>query len=214
MQYTVIGDANQCVVTRMTHGDEVRADAANLVLLSDGVTLEAASPNAAHPSQLPALDARVSLTQFHCMSNLGVLTFAAPYCGETKQLDIHQGAWLCARDSFLFCSRNVAATIGMVHPAASGYFHERGYVLYRLSGHGEAFIHCGGNAIEYDLAPGQRVSVDAGCVAAYQDTVQSAFEALEVTSGAPGCSGSLFLVTLTGPGKIYLATLPLSRVRK
>ena len=215
MQYTVIGDANLCVVAQMTNGDEIRAEAANLILLSDGVALEAASDNtAAGASQLPILDAPVALTHFRCMSSLGVATFAAPYCGETRQLEIRGGAWLCARDSVLLCSRDATTTIGVVHQVAAGYFREGGYVLYRLSGHGEAFIHCGGNVIEYDLAPGQRVSVDAGCVAAYQDTVQSAVEALEVAPGMPNGSGSLFLITLTGPGRIYLATLPLSRTRQ
>jgi len=215
MQYTVIGDANQCVVAQMTNDEEIRAEPANLILLSDGVALEAGSHKpAANPAQPPVLDAPVPLTHFRCMASLGVATFAAPYCGETRKLEIHGGAWLCTRDSFLFCSRDVTATVGMVHSIATGYFSEGGYVLYRLGGHGEAFIHCGGNAIEYDLVAGQRVTADAGCIAAYQDTVPAATEAVEVASSTQHGTGSLFLVTLTGPGKIYLATLPLSRIQK
>lgn len=213
MQYSVIGDANQCAVTQMTMGDEIRAEVSAMVLLSDGIALEAASNSAAgRGSELPALDSPVPLTHFRCMASMGVVAFAAPCCGETRQLDVKGRSWFCARDSFLFSSRDVVTTIGLVHRVDTGYFRESGYVLYRLSGHGDAYIHCGGNVIEYDLAPGQRVSVDAGCVGAFQDTVQPTIEAFDGLPSTHGGSDSLFLLTLTGPGRIYLATLPLSRI--
>ena len=213
MQYTVIGDANQCAVTQMTLGDEIRADIGAMVLLSDGISLEAASNSPVmRVSELPVLNSTVCLTHFRCQAGMGVVAFAAPCSGETRQLDIKGGSWLCARDSFLFCSRDVITTIGMVHRVETGYFRDGGYVLYRLSGNGEAYIHCGGNVIEYDLAQGQRVSVDAGCVAAFQDTVQPTIEAFEGLPSTQGGTESLFMITLTGPGRFYLATLPLSRI--
>jgi len=213
MQYTVIGDANQCAVAQLTLGDELRAEVGAMVLLSDGIALEPASNNPVmRVSDLAVLNSPVPLTHFRCLASMGVVAFAAPCSGETRQLDISEGSWLCARDSFLFCSRDVTSTIGLVHSVEAGYFREGGFVLYRLSGHGEAFIHCGGNVLEYPLAPAQRVTVDAGCVAAFQDTVQPAIEAFEGLPSTQGGSESLFLMTLTGPGRIYLATLPLSRI--
>jgi uncharacterized protein (AIM24 family) len=213
MQFSVIGDANQCVVAQMTLGDEIRAEVAAMVLLSDGVALEAASNSAVmRVSDLPVLNAPVPLTHFRCIAAMGVVAFAAPCSGETRSLDLHGGSWLCSREAFLFCSRDVTTSIGLVHGVDNSYFTESGYVLYRLAGYGEAYIHCGGNVIEYELAPGQRVSVDAGCVAAFQDTVQPTIEAFDGLPSTHGGSESLFLVTLTGPGKIYLATLPLSRI--
>ena len=213
MQFSVIGNANQCVLAQMTVGDEVCADAANLIVLSDGITIEQSSNTAAELAmRTPVLDAPVALTHFRCSSGVGVATFAAPYSGQSRQLEVHGGTWMCARDSFLFCTSGVKATIGMAHSVAGGYFRDSGYVVYRLAGHGDAFIHCGGDTIEYNLEPGQRVTVDAGCVAAYQDTVQAAAESLDVMTSGSGASVSLFLITLTGPGKIYLASLPLSRI--
>lgn len=209
MQHTVIGTANQCIVTQMTQSEEVRADSGRLLLLSDGVSIEAAPPvRPAAAASLPEVGTAVPLTHFRCTVGLGVVTFAAGCIGESRKLEIRGTAWMCARDAFLFCTQDVSATVGLAQPVASGYFHCGGFVMYRLSGHGDAYVHCGGNAIEYDLAPGQRVSVDAGSVAAYQDTVHPAVEALEVTPG----TGPLYLITLTGPGRIYLATLPQSRI--
>jgi len=201
------------VVAQMTNGDEVCADAASMVLLSDGVALEpATNRGTTAESLLQALDSPVPLTHYRCMAPLGVVTFAANACGEVRQLDIRGTTWFCARDAFLFCSRDVHTTIGQVHKFSAESRQEANATLYRLSGRGDAFIHCGGNAIEYDLVPGQRVSVEIGCVAAYQDTVQSTIEFVEGLSGADGAARSIYLMTLTGPGKIYLATLPPSRI--
>src|SRR6266571_21878 len=101
MQYTVIGNVNQCVVARMGHGDELRAEIAELVLLSDGVSLEAATHEAGpSTSKVAVLGETVPLTHFRCMSSLGVATFAARCCGEPRQLELHGGAWMCARDAF------------------------------------------------------------------------------------------------------------------
>jgi uncharacterized protein (AIM24 family) len=184
-----------------------------MILLTDGIALEAASGSAAkRTTELPALESAVPLTQVRCMASLGVVTFAAPCSGEVRHIELRKDSWLCARDAFLFCSRDVNATTGFVHKVGKGYFRDAGFVLYRLSGHGDAYVHCGGTVIEYDLVPGQRVSVDAGCVAAFQDTVQPAVEAFDGLPSTQGGSESLFLLTLTGPGKIYLSTLPISRI--
>jgi uncharacterized protein (AIM24 family) len=213
MQYSVIGASSQCAVAQMTLGDEIRGEISAMVLLSDGVTLEAASGAAStHVGGLPALSSTVPLTHFRCISSLGVVTFAAPCPGEIRQLDLRTGPWHCSRDSFLFCSRDIVPTVGLAHQPSSGFFREHGYVLYRLTGHGDAYIHCGGSVIEYELVPGQRVSVDAGCVAAFQETVQAVPEAFEGLPSTHGGAESLFMMTLTGPGRIYLGTLPLSRM--
>lgn len=215
MNFSVIGSSNQCAVAQMTYGDEIHAEVGAMVLLSDGVALEAAvNSSTARASDLPMMSQSVPLTLVRCMAELGVVAFAARCTGELRHLEVHRSGWLCARASFLFCSRDVSTTYGFVHRVEDGYFRDGGYVLYRLGGHGEAYIHCGGNVIEYDLVEGQRVSVDAGCVAAYQDTVQSTVEAFEGLPSTHGGTESLFLVTLTGPGRIYLATLPLSRIAR
>ena len=83
MQYTVIGDANQCVVAQMTLGDEILAEVGAMVLLSDGVALEAAANSAVmRISDMPVASAPVPLTHFRCLAQSGVVAFAAPYSGE------------------------------------------------------------------------------------------------------------------------------------
>lgn len=212
MQHTVIGTNSQCIVAQMTLGDELCADLRTMILLTDGIAMESVANAGMRVSDLPVLNSPVEMTLVRCITAMGVVTFAAPYMGETRTLDLRGSGWLCARDSFLFCSRDVQAHIGFVHPVDHGYFADGGFVLYRLSGFGEAHIHCGGTVIEYDLTAGQRVSVDAGCVAAIQNTVQCTAEAFDGSGDTPIGVPTLFLLTLTGPGKIYLATIPPSRI--
>lgn len=213
MQYSVIGDANQSVVAQLTLGDEIRAEVTALVMLSDGIALEAAlTSGTMRVAELPAPNSSVQLTLFRCQASTGVVGFAAPYSGEIRELPLKGANWYCARDAFLFCSRDVRVNVGYVESIEHGYFQSGGFVLYKLSGFGESYIHCGGNVIEYELTQGQRVTVDLGCIAAMQDTVQFTLERFSDIPNAQGGVENLYLMTLTGPGRIFLATLPLSRM--
>ena len=213
MQYSIIGDASQCVVTQMTLGDEIRAEVATLVLVSDGIALEAAANTSVmRVSVLPVQNAPIPLTTFRCSSSTGVVGFAAPFSGEVRELPLKGATWYCARESFLLTSRDVTTVIGFAEAIETGYFKEGGFILYHLAGYGEAYIQCGGNVIEYDLTHGQRVTADLGCVAAFQDTVTFNLERFADIPTSQGGTDTLYLMTLTGPGRIYLATLPLARM--
>lgn len=212
MQYTVIGDANQCIVTQMTLGDEVKSEIGSMVFLSDGVALEASdSAPMMKVGDLPAINSPVPLTHFRCLASRGMVSFAAPFPGQVRELSIKGGAWLCSSESFICCSNDVNAQIAFARNLEAGYYNERGFVLYKLTGYGEAYVHGGGNVVEYDLAVNQRIAVEAGCVTAFQESV--AYN-MELFAGMPSAKGGegLSVVTLTGPGRIYLATLPLSRL--
>lgn len=212
MQFTVIGDANQCVVVQLTSGEELQADVRSAFLLSDGVALEAATNALMRVEDRPALGSPIPLTHFRCMAANGMIALAASSAGEVRQLTVKHKTWFCAREAFLVCTKDVTSNIGFVLPVETGYFADRGYVLFKLGGFGDAYIHCGGNVIEYDLIAGQRIAVDAGCIAAFEDTVRFEVEQFEGLANVQGGSDMVFLLTLTGPGRIYLATLPLARI--
>ena len=212
MQFTIIGDANQCVVVQMTNGEELQADVKSAFLLSDGVAMEAAKSALMRVEDKPALGSPIPLTQFRCMATKGMIALAASCAGEVREIQIRNKAWLCAREAFLVCTKDVTSSIGFVVPAETGYFREKGYALYKMSGYGDLYIHCGGNVIEYDLIAGQRIAVDAGCVAAFEETIRYEVEQFEGLPNTQGGSDMVFLLSLTGPGRIYLATLPLARM--
>ena len=212
MQFTIIGDANQCVVVQMTNGEELQADVRSAFLLSDGVAMEAATNSLMRVEDRPAVGSSIPLTHFRCMASKGMIALAASCAGEVREVQVKNKAWLCAREAFLVCTKDITSSIGFAVSAESGYYSEKGYALYRISGYGDLYIHCGGNVIEYDLIAGQRIAVDAGCVAAFEETIRYEVEQFEGLPNTQGGSDMVFLLSLTGPGRVYLATLPLARM--
>jgi uncharacterized protein (AIM24 family) len=94
----------------------------------------------------------------------------------------------------------------------AGLFGGEGFILQRLAGHGTAFIHGGGNFLEFDLVPGQVLRVDTGCIVAFQDSVSYDIQFVGGFKNALFGGEGLFLATLSGPGKTILQTLPFSRL--
>jgi uncharacterized protein (AIM24 family) len=143
----------------------------------------------------------------------GQVAFSAPYPGKIKELSLAGGAvWLCQRDSFLCATAEIDVGVAFTKRFGAGLFGGEGFILERLSGRGTAFIHGGGNFIEFDLVPGQMLRVDTGCIVAFEESVQYDIQFVGGFKNALFGGEGLFLATLTGPGKTILQTLPFSRL--
>ncbi|HZO89574.1 MAG TPA: TIGR00266 family protein [Chthonomonadaceae bacterium] len=213
MQYSVIGDVMQCVMVQMTVGEEVKAEAGAMILMTDGINMNTQMTGGFMQS-LGRMFAGSTLffTHFKCLAPSGSVAFAAHYPGHVRQLPLNGDNWVCAKESFLFCTQNVEVQVALTKKVGFGFFGGTGFILQRLVGVGDAFIHGGGNFLEYDLAPGQRLKVEAGCFVACQDSVHYDVEFIGGIKNALFGGEGLFLVTLTGPGHIILSTMPFSRM--
>jgi uncharacterized protein (TIGR00266 family) len=131
------------------------------------------------------------------------------------RLDAMGGTLICQRSAFLAAAKGVAISVAFQRKLASAVFGQEGFIMQRLRGEGWAFLHVGGTIIERELGPGELIYVDGGCVAAHEPQVQmdidERFGLRAIKSAALGGEG-LFLTTLRGPGKVWLQTLPFSRV--
>lgn len=213
MQYTVIGDVMQCVLVQMNPGEEVKAEAGAMIFLNDGVTIDTQMTGGLLKG-LGRMFAGSTLFFTHFRSQVagGAVAFAAHYPGHVRELNLNGSGWVCSKESFLFCTKDVDIQVAFTKKIGAGFFGGTGFILQRVSGFGDAFIHGGGNFVEYDLAPGQRLRVEAGCVVAFQDSVQYDVEFIGGITNALFGGEGLFLVTLTGPGHIILSTMPFSRM--
>lgn len=143
------------------------------------------------------------------------VAFAAPSPGKIVplRLDEFNGQILCQRDAFLAGARGVEIDIAFQQRIMAGMFGGEGFVLQRLSGDGWVFIHAGGTVEQYELAPGEVLHVDAGCFVA--QTASVSFDIAPVGGGVKswlfGGEG-LFMARLTGPGHVWIQSLPLSRL--
>lgn len=142
------------------------------------------------------------------------VAFAAPYPGKIIPVDMAEmgGELICQKDAFLCAAFGTTTDIAFQRKLGAGFFGGEGFILQRLNGDGMAFIHVGGTVIKRELAPGEVLRVDTGCLAAMTGSVNYDIErAGNLKSMIFGGEG-IFLATLRGPGTVYLQSLPFSRL--
>lgn len=142
------------------------------------------------------------------------VAFAAPYAGKIIPMDLTSlgGALICQKDSFLCAAKGVSISIAFQKRIGVGLFGGEGFIMQRLEGDGLCFVHAGGTIHPFELAPGQILRVDTGCLVALQPGVHYDIQFVGGIKTALFGGEGLFFATLTGPGKVWLQSLPLSRL--
>ena len=150
----------------------------------------------------------------HTGSGKARVAFAAPYPGTVlaMKLDEHGGRLVCQKDSFLAGARGVSVGVAFQKRILTGLFGGEGFIMQKLEGDGWVFVHAGGTVVERELRAGERLDVDTGCVMAYHHTVQMDVRAVGGIKSMMFGGEGVFLATLTGPGKVWLQSLPFSRM--
>jgi uncharacterized protein (AIM24 family) len=142
------------------------------------------------------------------------VAFAAPYPGKILPMELSKlgGLLICQKDAFLCAARGVSLGIALQQKLGVGFFGGEGFIMQKLEGDGLAFVHAGGTIVKRELAPGQTLMVDTGCVVAY--TPNTTFEIQYVGKIKTALFGGegLFFAKLTGPGTVWLQSLPFSRL--
>ena len=142
------------------------------------------------------------------------VAFAAPYPGRIVPMDLKElgGTLICQKEAFLCAAKGVSLGIAFQRKLGVGLFGGEGFIMERLDGDGLAFIHAGGMLMERSLAPGETLRVDTGCIAALAPSVNFDIQYVGKLKSALFGGEGLFFATLTGPGKIWLQSLPFSRL--
>ena len=142
------------------------------------------------------------------------VAFAAPYPGKIVAIDLDtfNGRILCQKDSFLCAAQGTEIEIAFTKRLGAGIFGGEGFILQRLEGDGLVFVHAGGTIIEKDLGAGESLRVDTGCLVAFATTVDYDIQFVGGFKNALFGGEGLFLARMTGPGKVYLQSLPFSRL--
>ena len=142
------------------------------------------------------------------------VAFAAPYPGKILPMDLRTlgGTLICQKDAFLCAARGVALGIHFQQKLSVGFFGGEGFIMQRLDGHGLAFVHAGGTVVKRELQAGQSLMVDTGCVVGF--TREVSFEVQYVGKIKTALFGGegLFFAKLSGPGTVWLQSLPFSRL--
>jgi uncharacterized protein (TIGR00266 family) len=143
-----------------------------------------------------------------------VVAFGAPYPGKILPMDLRQlgGTLICQKDAFLCAARGVSLGIFFQQKMSVGFFGGEGFVMQRLDGDGLAFVHAGGTVLRRELAPGQVLMVDTGCVVAFTPSVGFEIQYVGKVKTALFGGEGLFFAKLSGPGTVWLQSLPFSRL--
>ncbi|MEQ1831645.1 MAG: TIGR00266 family protein [Candidatus Eisenbacteria bacterium] len=226
IEFEILGDDMQFVKIELDPGEGVVGEAGAMMYLEDGITLQTifgdgSQQQSGFMGALLGAGKRLLTGESLFMTvfqNQGQgkrkAAFAAPYPGKIVALHLKElgGSLVAQKDSFLCAAKGVALGIAFTRRFGAGLFGGEGFILQKLEGDGWAFVHAGGTLEEKTLAPGETLRVDTGCIVAMQPTVdydiQLAGGVKTVLFGGEG----LFLATRRGPGKVWLQSLPLSRL--
>lgn len=226
VDYKVFGDDLQFVEIELDPGETVIAEAGMMMYMEDGITFETkmgdgSKPKAGFMDKLVSVGKRaitgesLFMTHFTSSAHAGKkhVAFGAPYPGKIIAIDLDEanGELICQKDSFLCAALGTELTIAFNKKIGAGLFGGEGFILQRLQGDGMVFIHAGGTIVEKRLN-NEKIMVDTGCIVAFESTInyniQQAGNLKSMIFGGEG----LFLATLQGAGRIWLQSLPFSRL--
>ena len=142
------------------------------------------------------------------------VAFAAPYPGKIIAMDLRKlgGTLICQKDAFLCAARGVALGIYFQQRLSVGFFGGEGFIMQRLDGDGLAFVHAGGTVVRRELQAGQTLFVDTGCIVALTPSVGFEVQYVGKVKTALFGGEGLFFAKVTGPGTVWLQSLPFSRL--
>ena len=228
IDHTIIGDDLQAVVITLDPEEAVVAEAGAMMYMEDGVEMGTSLSmkkdaggvfgRLFEAGKRAVTGESFFITHFANTSRQRRdVAFAAPYPGHVVPVELaeHQGKIICQKDAFLCAAHGVNVDIAFTRRIGVGFFGGEGFILQRLSstsGRGQAFLHAGGSVIRRELAHGETLRVDTGCLVAFEESVEYDINLVPGIRNKLFGGEGLFFVRLTGPGTVWLQTLPFSRL--
>jgi len=227
IDYKVYGDDMQFVEIELDPMEAAVAEAGGMMYMDDGIEMETIFGDGSQSQGSGILGALMGagkrlltgeslfMTVFQNRgTNRRRVAFGAPYPGKIIPVHLKDlgGELIAQKDSFLCAAKGVSVGIAFNKRIGAGFFGGEGFIMQRLQGDGWAFIHAGGTIMERVLAPGEVLRVDTGCIVGFQPGVDFDIQYVGKIKSAIFGGEGLFFATLRGPGKVWLQSLPLSRM--
>lgn len=225
IDYALYGDDMQYIEIELDPSEMVIAEAGAMMFMTDGIEMQTQfgdpSQQGGFFSKLMSAGKRVLTGESLFMTTFSSrgpgkqrVAFAAPYPGKIIPMDLTQlgGELLCQKNSFLCSARGVSVGIAFTKRMGAGLFGGEGFILQKLTGDGLAFVHAGGTLCHKKLAPGETLRVDTGCIVAFQPSVSYDIQFVGGFKNTLFGGEGLFFARLTGPGNVWLQSLPFARL--
>jgi uncharacterized protein (TIGR00266 family) len=228
VDYEIHGEEMQFVEITLDPGEAAIAEAGAFMYMDPGIEMETIFGDGSYQAEsggflgkLMTAGKRVLTGESLFMTLFGnaasgrqTVAFASPYPGRVIPVDLpqHGGQLLCQKDAFLCAAKGVHVGIAFQKRIGAGLFGGEGFILQRLEGDGLAFVHAGGHVVSRMLAPGETLRLDTGCLVAFEAQVDYDVQFVKGIKTALFGGEGLFFATLRGPGRVWIQSLPFSRL--
>ena len=226
IDYRIYGEEMQCVEIELDPQETVIAESGAFMFMDPGIEMQTifgdgSSQQGGFLGKLMGAGKRLLtgeslfMTAFtHMGQGKSRVTFAGPYAGKIicLGLQVLGQKIICQKDSFLCAAKGVAVGIEFQRRLGTGLFGGEGFIMQKLEGDGLAFVHAGGYILERDLQPGEVLRVDTGCIVAFTSDVDYDIQMVRGVKNMMFGGEGLFFATLRGPGRVWLQSLPVSRL--
>ena len=227
IDYRIFGEEMQCVEIELDPEETAIAESGAFMMMDDGIQMQTIFGDGSQRQGSGILGKLMSAGKrlltgeslfMTAFTNVGMgkkkVYFAAPYAGKIITLNLAElgGRVIAQKDAFLCAAKGVSIGIEFQKRLGTGLFGGEGFIMEKLEGDGLAFCHAGGYVLERTLQPGELLKIDTGCIVAFQATVDYDIQFIGGIKNTIFGGEGLFFATLRGPGKIWIQSLPVSRL--
>jgi uncharacterized protein (TIGR00266 family) len=228
IDYQIFGEELQFVEIELDPNETVIGEPGSFMMMDSDIQMATLFGDGSQNSQGPGLLGKILNAGKRLLvgenlfvtaySNIGTgkkkVSFAAPYTGKIIPLDLQMlgGKIIAQKDAFLCAAKGVSIGIEFQRRLGTGIFGGEGFIMEKLEGDGMAFVHAGGYVIERTLQPGEMLKVDTGCIVAYTAGIDFDIEFIRGIKNWMFGGEGLFFAILRGPGKVWIQSLPISRL--
>jgi len=226
VDYEIKGSEMQFVEVELDPGEAAVGEAGSLMYMESGIGMDTVFGDGAQQSggffgkllgagkRLITGESLFTTVYTNNGSGKQKVAFAAPYPGKIIPMELSKmgGMLICQKDAFLCAARGVSLGIYFQQKLSVGFFGGEGFIMQKLEGDGLAFVHAGGTVMRRELKPGETLLVDTGCVVAFSPNVNFEIQYVGKIKTALFGGEGLFFAKLTGPGTVWLQSLPFSRL--
>ena len=213
MQYEIVGAPFPAVVCTLQRGEQMKTEKGSMVWMDPCMTMETTGGGGLGKMFSKAFSGESMFQNVYTAQSDGRIAFGSSFPGQILPIEIKPGQTFVAQKmSFLASEMGVDLAIHFNQKLGKGFFGGEGFIMQRLSGQGMVFLECDGSLVRYELAAGQQMIVDTGNVLGFTGGVNLEIERIKGAKNVMFGGEGLFNTKLTGPGTIYLQTMPLANV--
>ena len=226
IDYEILGEEMQYVELELDPQEAVIAEAGNFMMMDNGIKMDTifgdgSKQNEGFLGKVLGAGKRLLTGESLFMTIFSnevqgkkKISFASPYPGKVIPIDLTEfgNKFICQKDAFLCAAKGVAIGVEFSKKLGRGFFGGEGFIMQKLEGDGMAFVHSGGTTAKKVLQPGEKLKVDTGCIIGFTKDIDYDIEFIGGIKNSLFGGEGLFYATLTGPGTVYIQSLPFSRL--